>query len=68
MEFEYNSFLLRLWVTKKEDDQWLWMGSLECVSTNEKQVFSSIEALFNYLQSITNEANYKNQDRKGGGL
>lgn len=64
MEFEYHSFLLRLWVRGKTEDQRHWKASLEWVSTNEKMVFSSIEALTNYLQSITSDANY--QDNKGG--
>jgi hypothetical protein len=41
------------------------MASLECVSTNEKMVFSSIEALIDYLHAITRESNYK--DKKGDG-
>jgi hypothetical protein len=64
MEFEYHSFLLRLWVTGKTEDQRHWMASLEWVSTNEKMVFSSIEALKNYLQSITSDISC--QDKKGG--
>ena len=64
MEFDYHSFLLRLWVTEKEENQWHWMASLVQVSTNEKLIFSTIEGLTMYLQSITRDTNYK--DRKGG--
>jgi hypothetical protein len=65
MEFEYHSFLLRLWVTGKTEEQEHWMASLETVSTNEKMVFSSIEALIDYLRSITREPNY--EAKKGDG-
>lgn len=66
MEFEYHSFLLRLWVTGRTDHYLHWMASLENVATNEKRVFSNIEALINYLQSITNEENKHQKDLKGG--
>lgn len=62
MDFEYHSFLLRLWVKGKSDDKPRWMASLERVSTNEKKVYSSVEALIAELLQLTSGTEYQKED------
>ena len=46
---DYFSYLLRLW-REKDKDRPVWRASLERSRTAERQVFPSLDDLFEYLQ------------------
>jgi hypothetical protein len=48
----YVSYLLRLWQTTS-GDQVVWRASLENSQTGERQGFTSLDALLNYLRQQT---------------
>jgi len=53
----YHSFLIRLWKIKQEDT-FTWRASLENPQTEEIFGFKNLQALFEYLESLTTrEAN-----------
>lgn len=64
MDLEYHSYLLRLWVIGIENGQRHWMASLEKVITNQKFVFTTIDALLDYIISITKQSSSDEKDFK----
>jgi hypothetical protein len=50
-EMGYRSFLLRLWCLKK-NDKLTWRISLENPRTGQKHIFSSLEALHEFLMDL----------------
>jgi hypothetical protein len=66
---EYRSYLLRLW--KVSDNHERWQAMLEKVDSGERRGFSSLQALFDYLQQVTHtpagaqERRVNGEDREG---
>ena len=56
-EFEYLSYLLRLWKVKAAGET-LWRASLENPITGERLGFPDLEALFTYLEWIAQAPSY----------
>jgi hypothetical protein len=50
----YKAFLLRIWQVEN-DGKLIWHASLEDSHTNERQGFSSLDALFEFLKGETGE-------------
>jgi len=53
MEIKYHSFLLRLWTTDQQNGEYLWRASLESPETGRKKIFSSVEELIDFLETVT---------------
>jgi len=49
---DYTSYLLRLWRDSKSVP---WRVSLESITTGERRLFASVEALFIFLEAQTSE-------------
>ena len=49
-EHPYTSYLLRLWQTKGEQGE-VWRASLESPDTGKRQGFTSLTALFTFLET-----------------
>ncbi len=47
---DYASFLLRLW-QKRNDQEDIWIASLQSTATGEDLAFSSMEAFIRFLQN-----------------
>jgi hypothetical protein len=64
----YCSYLLRVW--KARTDHETWRASLERVGNGERRNFASLQALFEYLDGITQnppeaeEGSVDGEDRK----
>jgi hypothetical protein len=50
----YLSYLLRLWQTTSDGER-IWRASVESPDTGERQGFSSLETLFDFLQDQTGQ-------------
>ena len=50
-EMGYRSFLLRLWCVK-QNGELTWRASLENPRTGQKHVFTSLEALHEFLSNL----------------
>ena len=61
---DYRSYLLRLW--KVNDNHERWQAMLEGVEGGERRGFSSLQALFDYLQQVT-QAPAEAQERRLNG-
>ena len=65
---QYRSYLLRVW--KVRTDHETWRASLERVGSGERHNFASLQALFEYLDGITQnppeaeEGSVDGEDRK----
>lgn len=46
----YHSYLIRLWQTGPDGP---WRASLQCVQTNQKLYFVTLDSLFIFLQTQT---------------
>ena len=53
METEYYSFLLRLWMTNRQNGQPIWRASLQSPDSGEKLVFANLAEMVDYLKSLT---------------
>jgi len=51
----YQSYLLRLWRTQS-DEQDIWRASLESPGTGQRHGFASLQELFRFLQTQTEQA------------
>lgn len=51
-ESHYQAYLLRLWMVEDEDIS-VWRATLENAHTGERRGFSSLEALYDYLNSTS---------------
>jgi len=60
----YLSYLLRLWQAG-HDNELLWRASLQSPDSSERQGFSSIESLFDYLQAQTETRGPASSDKDG---
>ena len=64
-ELVYQSFLLRLWRVQQNGEN-TWRASLENTSTGQKQYFSRLEALCEFLHTfgsaVENETGNHQQD------
>jgi len=61
---DYRSYLLRLW--KVSDNHERWQAMLEGVEDGERRGFSTLQALFDYLQGVT-QAPGEAQERRANG-
>jgi hypothetical protein len=50
---EYRSYLLRLWRTREDDQD--WRAQLEEVETGKRIGFASLEKLIEFLQGLDHE-------------
>ena len=66
-EFEYLSYLLRLWKVKGEGGT-RWRASLENPVTGERHGFPDLEALFTYLEWIAQAPSYEEPNPVEGNL
>lgn len=57
-EPHYLSYLLRLWMVKSAGET-LWRASLESSLTGDRLGFPDLEALFLYLERITQDRAYE---------
>ena len=51
----YQSFLLRLWRSTDREGHLVWRASLEDPATGERQGFSDLDILFEYIQKMTDK-------------
>ena len=49
---DYQSYLLRMWLTQEEDGE-QWRASLEEVQSGELRGFSKLADLLEYLKAVT---------------
>jgi hypothetical protein len=59
----YMSYLLRLWQTSSGDEL-VWQASLESSQTGERQGFTSLDALFDFLRGQTDTETASSEDKK----
>ncbi len=55
-QYDYLSYLLRLWPVGVKDGKYIWRGSLENIHTGERKGISSLEDLYIFLQQQTDAA------------
>lgn len=62
MDIPYRSYLLRIWL--ESDDSPVWRAMLENPNTGERHGFSSLSALFTFIQQEVERLEKDNQATK----